>query len=264
MFTGLGDAENQFRVSKIKTKNMKKIFTILTVVALTTTVSFAQFSVKAGLNMANIVSNDDDSDNGMKLGMIIGTNYNAELSDAMSLDVSVAFKQSGTKETMEMSETNGGITVKQEGSMTYALNYLDISPSLSFNVSDAMTLSVGPYLAFAMGGKATSEYTVTISGGGSSLDGSETTSESESIKFGDGDEDDGIKSMDFGINIGTTYSINDAMSVSAGYALGLTNLMYIDDDYKDYINSSANVDNDVLPSIKNSGIFLTFGYSFGG
>ena len=238
---------------------MKKIFTILTVVALSTTVSFAQFSVKAGLNMANIVSNDDDADNGLKLGMIIGANYNAELSDAMSLDVSVAFKQSGTKETMEMSESNGGITVKQEGSMTYALNYLDISPSLSFNVSDAMTLSVGPYLAFAMSGKATSESTTTISGGGSSIDGSETTSTSESLKFGTGDDDD-VKGMDFGINIGTTYSINEAISVSAGYALGLTNLIYIDDDTKDFFDAIG----EDVPSIKNSGIFLTFGYSFGG
>ena len=50
---------------------MKKLFTILTVVILTTTVSFAQFSAKAGLNMANI-SNNDDSDNSMKIGMIIG------------------------------------------------------------------------------------------------------------------------------------------------------------------------------------------------
>ena len=238
---------------------MKKLFTILTVVALTTTTSFAQFSVKAGLNMANIVSNDDDSDNGMKLGMIIGANYNAEISDAMSLDVSVSYKQSGTKETSETSQTNGGITFKQEGSMTYALNYLDISPSLSFNLSDVMSLSFGPYLAFAMGGKATSEYTATISGGGSGVDGSETTSTSESIKFGTADDDD-VKGMDFGINIGTTYSINEAMSVSAGYALGLTNLFYFDDETKDAFDAA----NEDLPSIKNSGIFLTFGYTFGG
>tara|TARA_B110000003_G_scaffold170702_1_gene170408 strand:- start:129 stop:824 length:696 start_codon:yes stop_codon:yes gene_type:complete len=229
---------------------MKKIFTILTVVALTTTVSFAQFSAKAGLNMANIVSNNDDADNGMKLGMIIGGNYAMELSDAMSLDVSVAFKQSGTKETDE--ETSGGVTVK--ASQTVALNYLDISPSLSFNVSDAMSLSVGPYLAFAMSGNLKWE----MSAKGNGVDESE--SDSESIDFGDGDDDDGIKAMDFGLNIGASYSINDAMNVSAGYALGLTNLMYIDDDMKDAYDA---MDED-LPSIKNSGIFLTFGYTFGG
>jgi|TARA_B110000858_G_scaffold103541_1_gene118679 hypothetical protein len=255
-----GKAENQFRVGKIKTKNMKKIFTILTVFALTTTVSFAQFGIKAGLNLANIVNNDDDTDNGIKLGMIIGANYNAELSDAMSLDVSVAFKQSGTKETS--SESSGGVTT--EGSAAYALNYIDISPSLSFNVSDAMSLSVGPYLAFAMSGKITDEET--ISGAGSGIDG--TTSTSESIEFGeatlqgafDGTGPDGISAMDFGINIGTTFSINDAMSVSAGYALGLTNLFSLDSDLEELIESL----DDEVPSIKNSGIFLTFGYTFGG
>ena len=51
---------------------MKKLFTILTVVILTTTVSFAQFSAKAGLNMANVTSNNDDADNEMKIGIIIG------------------------------------------------------------------------------------------------------------------------------------------------------------------------------------------------
>lgn len=229
---------------------MKKLFTILTVIALTTTVSYAQFSAKAGLNMANIVSNDNDSENGMKLGMIIGGNYAMELSDAMSLDVSLTFKQSGTKESDE--ETSGGVTMKS--TQTIALNYLDVSPSLSFNVSDAMSLSVGPYVAFALSGNLKWEY----SAEGNGVD--ESGSESEAIDFGDGDDDDGIKAMDFGLNIGASYSINDAMSVSAGYALGLTNLMYIDDDMKDAYDA---MDED-LPSIKNSGIFLTFGYTFGG
>jgi len=230
---------------------MKKLFTILTVVALTTTVSFAQFSAKAGLNMANIVSNDDDADNGMKLGMIIGCGYAMELSDAMSLDVSVAFKQSGTKQTEDF--TGGSSTT------TYALNYLDISPSLSFNVSDAMALSFGPYLAFAMSGKITGEAIIT---------NGPTTSTSESIEFGEATLEgamndtgpDGISAMDFGINIGASFSINDAMSVSAGYALGLTNLSSLEKDLEDLVKALGNE----VPSIKNSGIFLTFGYTFGG
>jgi long-subunit fatty acid transport protein len=178
--------------------------------------------------------------------MIIGVNYVMELSDAMNLDVSVAFKQSGTKETEDF--TGGSST------MTYALNYLDISPNLAFSVSDQFALSFGPYLAFAMSGNIKWE----MSAKGNGVDESE--SDSEAIKFGDGDDDDGIKAMDFGLNIGASYSINDAMSVSAGYALGLTNLIYIDDDMKDAYDA---MDED-LPSIKNSGIFLTFGYTFGG
>ncbi len=226
---------------------MKKLFTILAVVSLATTTSFAQFSAKAGLNMANITTNDDDADNGMKLGLIIGGNYSVEMSDNMNLDIAVTFKQSGTKQTSESS--TGGITVKS--SYTVALNYLDISPSLSYLASDAFALSFGPYLAYAMSGNVESE--ITISGGGSGIDG--TTTDSESIKFGDGDDDDGIKAMDFGINIGATYSVSDAMSVSAGYSLGLSNLVYLDDDI-DY--------GDDEPSLKNTGIYIAFGYTFGG
>jgi hypothetical protein len=239
---------------------MKKLFTILTVVALTTTVSFAQFGIKAGLNLANVVNNDDDSDNGMKLGMIIGANYNAELSDVMSLDVSVAFKQSGTKETYEETSTDPWGTYKYESTSTMALNYLDISPSLSFNLSDAMALSFGPYLAFALSGKAKYESTQTISGTGTSDDGSTTQSDEESIDFGDGDNDDGIKATDFGLNFGAKFSINDAISVNAGYSMGLTNLLYIDSDMEDYYDSI----NEDVPSIKNMGINVGVTYSFGG
>ena len=239
---------------------MKKVFTLLTVVALATTTSFAQFGIKAALNLANIVNNNDDSDNGMKLGLIFGANYNAELSDAMSLDVSATYKQSGTKETSESSSSYGGVTSSVESSQTISLDYLDISPSLSFNLSDAMALSFGPYLAFAVGGKAKYEITQTISGTGTSQDGSTTQSEEESIDFGDGDDDDGIKAMDFGLNIGATYSINDAISINAGYSMGLTNLMYVDSDMEDYYDSI----NEDVPSIKNMGINVGVTYSFGG
>ena len=61
--------------------------------------------------------------------------------------------------------------------------------------------------------------------------------------------------MDFGLNFGASYSINDAMSVGAGYSLGLTNLSYDEDDLPS--------GEDQL-SIKNSAITLTFGYMFGG
>jgi hypothetical protein len=228
---------------------MKKFFTILTVVALTTTTSFAQFTVKAGLNMANFVSNSDDVENEIKLGMVIGGSYDLELSDAMNLDISAAFKQSGTKQTSE--EVNGDVTSKS--SFLVSLNYLDFSPSLSFDLTDAVALSVGPYFAYAMSGKVKSEWS--ISGGGLN----ESSSETESINFGDGENDDGIKAMDFGLNIGASYSINDAMSLSAGYALGLTNLIYIDDELKELYDSI----NEDLPNIKNSGIFLSFGYTLG-
>ena len=45
------------------------------------------------------------------------------------------------------------------------------------------------------------------------------------IKFGDGDDDDGVKAMDFGINIGTTYFINEMI------LLQTSNLLFIYNNY---------------------------------
>ena len=95
--------------------------------------------------MANVITNEDDADNGMKLGMIIGGSYAMELADAMNLDISLAFKQSGTKSTNDF--TGGSNTI------TWSLNYLDISPSIAYSVSDQFALLFGPYLSFAMSGK---------------------------------------------------------------------------------------------------------------
>ena len=80
------------------------------------------------------------------------------------------------------------------------------------------------------------------------------------LNLEDGDDDDGISNMDFGINIGATYSINDMMNVSAGYALGLSNNLHVDSDVKDIIDAL----NEDVPSLKNTGIYISFGYSFGG
>ncbi len=62
---------------------MKKLFTILTVVALTTTISFAQvqFGIKAGFNNSAVGSSDSDmneaisSKSGMQFGGLLCLNY---------------------------------------------------------------------------------------------------------------------------------------------------------------------------------------------
>ena len=71
---------------------MKKLFTILTFLLLSTVISFAQFTANAGLNMANISSNNDDADNSMKLGLIIGGSYAIEIADEMNLNISASLR----------------------------------------------------------------------------------------------------------------------------------------------------------------------------
>ena len=96
--------------------------------------------------------------------------------------------------------------------------------------SGSFYLGGGPYLALGVSGKAT------ISNGSGQ-------SQSEDLHFGSSTDD--IKNPDFGINFLTGYQFTSGFTISAGYGLGLTNL----------INTS-----DV--SLKNGSFNISLGYFF--
>ena len=223
MFTGLGDAENQFRVSKIKTKNMKKIFTILTVVALTTTVSFAQvqWGATAGLNMANIsYSGSGDLDTDMMLGIRIGVTADITLSDVLTLNTGAIYSMKGYSYEMEMLDfttfTLSAVDVD------ISLNYIEIPLHVSYAVSDQFSLMAGPYIGLLVGTSVV-------------IDGEDADADT-----------DGIAVMDLGINVGAGFAITDAISVNAGYQMGLTSIVEEDGD------------------LYNTNILIGMTYSFGG
>ena len=165
---------------------MKKLFTILTVVALSTTISFAQaqFGATAGLNMSNVSGDDMDVD--MKMGMHVGVSASFELSDVMTLKTGALYSIKGA-------QTDFGDEI-----LKFNLSYIEIPANLSFAVSDQMSLMAGPYFGLLMGA------TMTIDG------------ESEDL--------DDVAGMDFGINIGAGFSVSETISINAGYQMGLTSI----------------------------------------
>ena len=168
---------------------MKKLFTILTVIALTTTTSLAQaqFGATAGLNMAN-VSGDDDMEGDMKMGMHVGVSASFELSDAMTLKTGALYSMKGMQESLD------GETLK------FNLDYIEIPVNLSFAVSDQMSLMAGPYIGLLMSAKVM-------------YDGDELF-----------DLKDDMRAMDFGINIEAGFAVTEVISINAGYQMGLTSL----------------------------------------
>jgi len=193
---------------------MKKLFTILTVVALTTTISFAQvqFGATAGLNMSNVTG--DGESIGMKMGMHVGVSASIPFSDAMSLKTGALYSIKGAAD----SEDGADITM--------SLSYIEIPLNLSFAVSDQMSLMAGPYIGILMGANMKVEY-----------DG-ETIFESS--------DTEGMATMDLGLNLGAGFAVSDAISINAGYQLGLTSL-----------------DEDGDGDAKNSNIHIGMTYSFG-
>ena len=197
---------------------MKKLFTILTVVALTTTISFAQaqFGATAGLNMSNVTGGDVEL--GMKIGMHVGVSASIPFSDAMSLKTGALYSIKGAAD-----ELIGGAV------LTYSLSYIEIPLNLSFAVSDQISLMAGPYIGILM-----DQTTKLVYDGTTILEESGT---------------DGMAAMDIGLNLGAGFAVSDAISINAGYQLGLTSL---------------DEDGDGDGDARNSNIHIGMTYNFGG
>ena len=219
---------------------MKKLCTILTLVVLTATISFAQtFGVKAGLNMANITNGSDIQEmyeavgakNNMMLGISVGATGSFELSDLMSLSAELNFTQKGTNTSFE----------GMDDDFLTKINFIDIAPSTSFKISEGFSANVGPYIGFALSGTQTVQEIDITTG--------EITTASEAIDF----EEDEIGTLDYGLNVGVSYVLNEMIAINAGYSLGLADL-----------NAEAAEFDDGDHSQKTNGIYFSVGYLFGG
>jgi hypothetical protein len=173
---------------------MKKIFTILFVVALTTTTSYAQaqWGATLGLNFASISGDDapDSGDQSKRLGIRLGVTADIPLSDAMSLNTGALYSVKGMASDDDPMDNN------------ISVNYLEIPLSVGFSVSDQFSLLAGPYVGIVMGSSITT--------GGEEITDYETS--------------DLVASFDLGLNLGASVFFTDAFSMHTGYQMGLTSL----------------------------------------
>ena len=119
-----------------------------------------------------------------------------------------------------------GVVSIQGADITMSLSYIEIPLNLSFAVSDQMSLMAGPYIGILM-----DQTTKLVYDGTTILEESGT---------------DGMAAMDIGLNLGAGFAVSDAISINAGYQLGLTSL-----------------DEDGDGDAKNSNIHIGMTYSFG-
>jgi len=201
-------------------KNLTKLFILTFLIFLTTQLFSQTIRVKGGLNLSkmhmvadgDIVSDDYD----FLTGYNVGVTSEFPISKIFSLETGLILNSKG----FSNNESYEGFEYKEK----IDLLYLDIpvTAKASINVGDAKIYGTfGPYLGIALKGKMTAE---------ASYEG-ETESSSQDISFGDGEEDDQIKRLDFGLTIGAGLEYK-AISLGLSYGLGLANLSYdSDDDY---------------------------------
>jgi len=201
---------------------MKKLTILIVLLVSFSFVSEAQmnFGVKAGLNMATL-SGDNTDDAELMPGYQVGLVTNFNMGDAFTIQPGLILAGKGSNFSTEMM----GETFDQ----SISLNYLEIPINAVYNVSD-FQIFAGPYLGFGLFGKVKFD--------ADELDDSDIEFTSD---VDEETEDVPVNSLDYGLNIGAGYMINESIQIQAGYGLGLGNInpKYNGEDPEDNTTNSV-------------------------
>ncbi|WP_417859419.1 porin family protein [Xanthomarina gelatinilytica] len=195
------------------------------------------FGPKAGVNFANL--NGDIEDNDIRIGFHIGGAAEIMFTEKMGLQAELLYSLQGTKDSYSSTETIGGVTYSEEEEAKLNLSYINIPVSFKYYIANGFNVEAGPQVGILVSAKSKYEYEERVQGGGYD----ETYSES-----GDEDVKDYFKSIDFGMNFGLGYKMDNGLNFGARYNLGLMN-----------INDSANSDDYKLA---NGVIQVSAGFMF--
>ena len=212
---------------------MKKIILIGLITCLATLSYSQKFSISIGGNLANVSLGSDLEESFTSLGItkngIIGLSgsfmSSFEIGDMIYLEPELSFVQKGW-----MLSFDG-----MDDDLNTIFNFLEISPMLRYAVNDEFSIILGPVVGYALSG---TNDVLEVSSNGN------TTITKEEIDF----EDSGLNQIDYGLNLGISFVINETIDFRTGYSLGFANL-----DDSDLENNS----------LKTNGIFLKIGYLFG-
>lgn len=171
---------------------MKKLLTIVALMVLGATTSFAQLGLRAGVNFNNIGKDAKDdplikAEN--KTGFHVGAVYNIDLIGSFAIEPGLYFSQKGFK--LNDDDAN--------------MNYLEVPVNVKFKLLDLSVLGLdahlGPFAAFGLGGK--------------------WKSDNEEIKIFDPDEGD-FNRFDFGLQMGVGAVILNKIYAGINYDMSLT------------------------------------------
>jgi hypothetical protein len=166
------------------------------------------FGVKGGMNFSNFVGTVEDQ--GIRSSIHLGLLAEIMLSDNFSIQPELLYSKQGATYTGQI-----------PGFKRTKLDYILLPLEAKFKLIDKLSLEVGPQLGILMSSRL------------------KTNTSNDKI--------DGLKSIDFGINAGLQYHINNAAFVQGRYFLGLSDTRLSD-------NSNNRISNSVIQ--------LSIGYLF--
>ncbi|MFL0354496.1 porin family protein [Xanthomarina sp. GH4-25] len=175
------------------------------------------FGPKAGVNFATLTGDIEDAD--LKVGFHIGGAVEIMFNEKMGLQAELLYSLQGAKDSYSSTQTSGGVTYTDKEEAKLNLSYINIPVLFKYYVTNGFSVEAGPQVGILASAKSEYEYTESIEGGGFD----ETYSES-----GEEDIKDNISSVDFGLNFGLGYKLDNGLNFGARYNLGLSNVLDVD------------------------------------
>ncbi|MEO6722968.1 MAG: porin family protein [Ferruginibacter sp.] len=235
---------------------MKKIILLAAIAAITTSATAQiKFGAQVGGNLANVKSEYSFSGttvkekSKVKFGFLIGLVAEVPLASSVSFRPELNFIQKGTK--VNDTQSSSGYTDVTTGEIT--LNFIELPLNIVYRVaagSGNVFFGAGPSIGYGLSGKYKSTSTTTYPGMPSVTDSENGKVKFDGKKYDDlpaSDNDNHLKSLDFGGNILAGYQMSNGVYINVGYTVGFSNL-------------SPNADE----SVKTNGLTIKLGYMFGG
>lgn len=197
------------------------------------------FGAKAGVNFADITGDESDSFDG-RTSFFLGAVAEITISDKFSFQPELIYSEQGSDYKESFTESFEGVTFTETAEGEIRLGYLNVPLMAKYYVYEGLSIEAGPQVGFLLSAKNEYDFTLTQT----SSEGTFTETES-----GEDDIKDSVKSIDFGVNFGLGYKLENGLNFSARYNLGLTDA----NDDSDYLGDS---------SYKNSVIQIGVGYFF--
>ena len=192
--------------------------------------TFAQtFGIKAGMNMSNMVAEDNEGtysdDFESNMGFQVGPTMQFEISDVMSFETGLLLGTKGYKITEDVQGYGNFRRDKLN------LLYVDVplTAKATFDLGGAkLYLTSGPYVGVGLSGAKSIE----------GSDNGDTYDEEEDIKFGSDEDKHDLKRLDYGVTAGVGLEISN-IQIGVTYGMGLANI-------SNYTDNGASVNNSVL------------------
>ena len=194
---------------------MKKLFTITAVALFGLTVVNAQdvkFGAKAGINVATLNNDNKVYDVESITAFHIGVMAEIMLSDKFSFQPELMYSSQGAVESSSINAVDfAGEPKSSDYETEYKLDYINLPLMAKYYVTEGLSLEAGPQIGFLLNSEADFKYSDTADG----------TTDSGS---GTNNLKDFTSTIDFGLNFGLGYKLDNGLNFSARYNLGLSNV----------------------------------------